>query len=87
MKDSYPMEHTLENALKAKELLIKDGMCEDDFSEATQDDIEVGYILGEPLIIKGEDCISALDCWKDKVFWDKHSDDYVDFMLKQTEDD
>jgi hypothetical protein len=76
------LEYTLENCHKAKKLLIETAsFTEENFVNATQCDVECGYILGEPLILNGDDCTSALKLWNEKVFWDTHEDSYVDFML------
>lgn len=76
------LEHTLENCHKAKKLLIETGsFSENDFENATQCDVELGYIIGEPLLFSNDDFTSALKLWNEKVFWDTHEDSYVDFML------
>ncbi len=76
------LEHTLENCHKAKKLLIETGsFSENDFENATQCDVELGYIIGEPLLFSDDDFTSALKLWNEKVFWDTHEDSYVDFML------
>ncbi len=76
------LEHTLENCHKAKKLLIETGsFFENNFQEATKMYVELGYILGEPLLFSDDDCTSALKLWNEKVFWGTHEDSYVDFML------
>lgn len=77
------MEHTLENTHEAKKLLIEQGFNDSDFTEATQDDVELGYLIGEPLLIDEDGFAkSALELYNEKFFWDKHGDDYVDYMLE-----
>jgi hypothetical protein len=67
------LEHTLENCHKAKKLLIETGsFSENDFENATQCDVELGYIIGEPLLFSDDDLTSALKLWNEKVFWDTH---------------
>lgn len=77
------MEHTLANAQEAKKLLIEEGFNESDFTEAVQEDVDLGYLIGEPLIIDEDGFAkSALELYNEKLFWDKHGDDYVDYMLE-----
>ena len=77
------MEHTLKNALKAKKFLIQDGFSEDDFTDAIQDDVEIGYLIGEPLLIDEDGFAkSSIELWTEKLFWDKHQDSYLDYMLE-----
>lgn len=73
------MEHTLENTLKAKKFLIEEGFSENDFYTATEDYVEAGYLLGEPLIKNNDDFItSAFELWKDKTFWEEHGEKIFD---------
>lgn len=77
------MEHTLANAQEAKKLLIEEGFNKSDFTEAVQEDVDLGYLIGEPLIIDEDGFAkSALELYNEKLFWDKHGDDYVDYMLE-----
>jgi hypothetical protein len=76
------LEHTLENCHKAKKLLIETGsFSQNDFKNATQCDVELGYIVGEPLLFSDDNFTSALKLWNEKVFWDTHEDSHVEFML------
>ena len=75
------MEHTLENALKAKKFLIEDGFSEDDFTDAIQDDVEIGYLIGEPLLIDEDGFAkSSIELWTEKLFLEKNADAYIDYM-------
>lgn len=76
------MEYTLENTLEAKKSLMKEGFNEEDFYPADDIDVECGCLLGEPMLKNSDDGQSAFELWKDKLFWDEHEDDYVDYMLK-----
>ena len=78
------LEHNLENALKAKNILISQyGFHESDFVSATQMDTEVGYIVGEPLSIKGDECTSALEMHKQVVSEVADEDNYIDYMIEK----
>lgn len=69
------LEHTIENCNNAKKFLIETGsFTEEDFENATQFDVECGYLLGEPLLCNGDDCTSALKLWNEKIFWDTHEE-------------
>ena len=72
--------HTLENCLFAKQELIKDGFSEDDFYYADIDDVEVGLILGEPILKSNDDCITALELYKQKCF-SEDEDEMYDFFF------
>lgn len=75
------MIYTLEEALKAKEELIKLGITEKDFYPADEVDTECGFLLGEPLLCDDDFSVSAYQLYKDKLFWEEHEDDYIDYML------
>jgi hypothetical protein len=78
------LNHTLENCLKAKQLLIENTcLTESDFIYADSWDTELGYIEGEPLLTSEDDCNSALNMWNDKLFWDEHEEDYINFMINE----
>ena len=78
------LDHTIENCFKAKRLLIENTcLVESDFIYADNWDTELGYIEGEPLLISEDDCKSALDMWNDKLFWDEHEEDYINFMIDE----
>jgi hypothetical protein len=73
------LEHTLENSIKAKEYLeSKHGMK---FIKATPTDVELGYLLGEYLIIIDEFAKTAIEIYNEKVFWENHEDSYIDHMM------
>lgn len=42
--------HTLDNCLFAKQELIKQGFTEEDFYSADEDYLEIGYLIGEPML-------------------------------------
>ena len=76
------MEYNLENAIKAKNCLIEKGFNESDFYEAQGVDIEVGYILNEPMIItNNEDMKSAFELFNDTAPTNKEVDNYLDFLF------
>lgn len=76
------MKYTLEEAFKAKEELIKLGMPEEDFFLADEIDEECGFLLGEPLLCHDDFNVSAYNLYKDKLFYEEHEEDYIDYMLK-----
>ena len=78
-------KYTLEDALKAKEELIKLGMPENDFYFADEIDTECGFLLGEPLLADDDFAVSAYRMYTDKLFWDEHEDNYIDFILETEE--
>ena len=54
--------HTLENCLFAKQELMKQGFKEDDFYLADEYYLEIGYLVGEPMMKTNDDfCKSALE--------------------------
>jgi len=78
------MEHTIENCLEAKKKLIELGYyTENDFVEADSMDVEVGYILSEPLLKTNDDSMkSAFEFYSDVLFWAENEDDYIDFCIE-----
>lgn len=76
--------HTLENCLYAKEELLKDGFPEERFFYATNDEVEIGYLLGEPLLSFDDFIKSALELYKEKCFSeDEDEDAMLDFYFAE----
>jgi hypothetical protein len=74
--------HTLENCLFAKQELIKEGLKDDDFylHDASWSDT---YLDKEPMIkTNNDDCVSALELYKQKYFSEEHDKDMVDFYIE-----
>lgn len=68
--------HTLENCLFAKQELMKDGFTEDNFYYANIDDVEVGLLIGEPIMKSNDDdCVTALELYKQKCFSEEVDED------------
>lgn len=74
-------KYTIKEALKAKEELIKLGMPEEDFFYADAIDEECGFLLGEPLLSNDDFAVSAYQLYLDKLFYEKHEEDFIDYML------
>ena len=81
---SERFSHTLENCLLAKQELIKDGFSEDDFylHDASYSD---SYLDNEPMMkCDDDDCISALELYKQKCFSEEEDDDrMIEFFLRE----
>lgn len=75
------MDTHLNTSLKAKNQLIQLGFDDSDFSEATQDDVEVGYTLGEYLLISEDSCKSAIELLDEINFWKENEENYINFMI------
>lgn len=66
--------HTLENCLNAKKELMKLGWQESDFYLADEDYLEIGYLVGEPMLKTNDDfCKSALELYKERQ-WSEEDD-------------
>lgn len=81
---SERFSHTLENCLFAKIELLKDGFTEDDFylHDASFSD---SYLDNEPMMkCDDDDCISALELYKQKCFSEEEDDDkMIEFFLRE----
>ena len=75
--------HTLENCLFAKQELMIYGFSEENFYYADADDVEVGLILGEPIMKSNDDdCVTALELYKQKCFSEEvDEDEMYDFFF------
>lgn len=78
--------HTLDNCFFAKQELIKQGFTEGDFFLADEDYLEIGYLLGEPMLNTNDDFSkSALELWKESELSQQDDDSYFDYWLEQQE--
>jgi hypothetical protein len=77
-------DHTLQNCNNAKAQLIEMGYNDpEDFYEAGEDYIEIGFLVGEPMLITNDDdCYSALDAFKDILLGEENADNMVDFYIE-----
>ena len=76
--------HTLENCLNAKKELVKLGLKEDDFYLADEEYLEIGYLLGEPMIKTNDDfCKSALELYKERQWTDEDDDNLWDYYKEK----
>lgn len=82
---SERFSHTIENCLFAKQELLKDGFSEDDFYYADSDDVEVGLLIGEPIMKSNDDdCVTALELYKQKCFSEEEDEDkMIEFFLRE----
>jgi hypothetical protein len=77
-------EHTIENCFLAKSKLIEKGFTEEDFYIADEDYTEVGYLVGEPMLITNDDfCKSALELYKESLCSQEDDDNMVDFYIEK----
>lgn len=84
MKDRY--SHTLDNCFFAKQELIKKGFTEGDFFLADEDYLDIGYLLGEPMLNSNDDFFkSALQLWKELELSQQDDDSFFDYWLEQQE--
>lgn len=75
--------HTLENCLFAKQELMKQGFKEDDFYLADEDYLEIGYLVGEPMIKTEDDfCKSALELYKDSQWSEEDDNNMLDYYIE-----
>jgi hypothetical protein len=75
--------HTLENCLFAKQELMKQGFKEEDFYLADKDYLEIGYLVGEPMLIKTDAfCKSAHELWKEFQWTDDDDDNMLDYYIE-----
>lgn len=75
--------HTLENCLFAKQELMKQGFKEGDFYLADEDYLEIGYLVGEPMMKTNDDfCKSALELYKDSQWSEEDDDNMLDYYIE-----
>lgn len=75
--------HTLENCLFAKQELMKQGFKEGDFYLADEDYLEIGYLVGEPMMKTNDDfCKSALELYKDSQWSEEDDDNMIDYYIE-----
>jgi hypothetical protein len=75
--------HTLENCLFAKQELMKQGFKEDNFYLADEDYLEIGYLVGEPMIKTNDDfCKSALELYKDSQWSEEDDNNMLDYYIE-----
>lgn len=76
--------YTIEECLNAKTELIKRGFNkEDDFYAAGEDYIEIGYLLGEPMLkTNDDDCKSALELYTESQWTEADDNNMVDFYIE-----
>jgi len=78
--------HTFENCLYAKSELMKLGLKEEDFYLATEEYLEIGFLINEPMVKTNDDfCKSALDMYKEKMFLNQHEKTLINIHLKEIE--
>ena len=82
MISAKDLSYTLENCIKAKDQLIKDGMKESDFylhDSAYSDH----YLHNEPMVkCKDDECISALELYKQKYLSEEDDKNMADFYIE-----
>lgn len=82
--NSKNFAHTLENCIDAKTQLIGMGLNDpEDFYEADEDYIEIGYLLGEPMLkTNDDDTFSALEAFKATQWSEEDDNNMVDFYTE-----
>lgn len=75
--------HTLESCLFAKQELMKQGFKEGDFYLAYEDYLEIGYLVGEPMMKTNDDFSkSALELYKDSQWSEEDDDNMLDYYIE-----
>ncbi|WP_130736890.1 hypothetical protein [Flavobacterium sp. J27] len=75
--------HTLENCLFAKQELMNKGFKENYFYLADEDYLEIGYLVGEPMIKTDDDfCKSAHELWKESQWSEEDDNNMLDYYIE-----